>query len=282
MGLREDQSCAELHPYASESWFTAEGARKKRRRLEKAGLPDFTNWKFITLTVANRSVSEREAYELGKDRIRRFLARFRAAVGVAFKWCWKLEFHDDGYAHWHLLLDYQKKIPQEMFTTVEKWWGLGRINVRRVKGRDVHYVFKYVAKNPEEVPDWVARHRGRTRVFQASKGFYLKRPQRKQEPREPLTCIVRVDLFTRLGWDAKRAVMVSTSDDGKTHTRAVKLKTTFSVMLQANAEKAILQRRQLAAPGVINLNKIEKLRLEYEHKRHSGLAIIPPQSIAAA
>jgi hypothetical protein len=47
------------------------------------------------------------AYLLGYDRMRRFLARFREASGRRFLWFWKLEFHEDGYAHWHMLIEYE-------------------------------------------------------------------------------------------------------------------------------------------------------------------------------
>jgi hypothetical protein len=122
----------ELQRYTAESWFTAEGAWLKARRLERSGLPDMTNWRFVTLTVATRSISANDAYERGKDRLRRFLARFRLGVGRSFRWCWKLEFHEDGYAHWHLLIEYTQRIPQEMLPDLESWWGLGRVNVKRV------------------------------------------------------------------------------------------------------------------------------------------------------
>ena len=71
----------ELHPFASENWWTAAGARKKERRLQNAGLPDFSNWRFVTLTIADRTISPYDAYTKGKDHIRRFLARLRGALG---------------------------------------------------------------------------------------------------------------------------------------------------------------------------------------------------------
>jgi hypothetical protein len=58
----------------------------KARWLQQAGLPDFTNWRFITLTVANRKSTPMAAYLLGYDRMRRFLARFREASGRRFLW----------------------------------------------------------------------------------------------------------------------------------------------------------------------------------------------------
>jgi hypothetical protein len=86
----------ELHAYYSESWFTAAGARLKARRLQQAGIPKMKNWRFITLTIATREISPSEAYQRGKARMRRFLARVRKATGRSFRWCWKLEFHEDG------------------------------------------------------------------------------------------------------------------------------------------------------------------------------------------
>lgn len=265
----------ELHAYASETWFTAEGARLKLKRLQQAGMPDFKDWRFITLTMANHSGNPFDAYVRGKDRLRRFLAQFRKAIGRPFKWCWKLEFHDDGFAHWHLLLDYTKRIPAEVLDRIEKWWTLGRVNVRRVMRRDIFYVFKYVAKGVDDVPDWVAHHKGRFRVFQASAGFYTKRTARKTPPKEARSCIVRVDLFTRLKWDARKALLVTVNQKGQSRVRAVKLRMTFNALLVMRAHETIRLGRQLAAPGVVNISQHQALEIEYDHKHYAGLAGIP-------
>lgn len=276
-----EASDPELHAYASESWFTAEGARTKLRRLERAGLPNFKNWRFVTLTMANHSGHPFAAYTRGKDRLRRFLARFRKAIGREFRWCWKLEFHDDGFAHWHLLVEYVKRIPREFLPDLEKWWGLGRVNVRHVKRRDIHYVFKYVAKSVEDAPEWVANHKGRLRVFQASRGFYTKRTARKSERREAQTCLLRIDLVTRLGWDARKARLVTFNDRGERRVRAVKLRTTFNALLVMRANEAMRLRRQLAAPGVVNLSQLQALEILHEHHKYAGLAGIPANAAAA-
>lgn len=271
----------ELHPYYSESWFTAEGARLKARRLQQAGLPNFRDWRFLTVTVANRNISPRDAYDLGKQRMRRFLTRIRRALGRTFRWCWKLEFHEDGYAHWHLLIEYLERVPQEMLAELESWWGLGRINVRRVNGRDVHYVFKYVAKGPEDVPQWVALHKGRFRVFQASRGFYTKRRARVAKRGEPLTCIVRVDLLTRIAWDERKALLVETDRHGNRRMRPVKLRMTFNALLAARAYESIRKRVQLAPPGVVNISQLQAEELKHEHRKFRGLGRIPANAAAA-
>jgi|GEM_PF-2061574 len=276
-----ESSDPELLPYASETWFTQSGARIKLRRLQKAGLPDFKNWRFITVTMATRSIGPMEAYERGKDRLRRFLGRLRAAFGHSFRWCWKLEFHDDGYAHWHLLVEYKKRIPQDFLPRVESWWGLGRVNVRRVKARDIRYVFKYVAKGVEEVPEWVAKHKGRFRVFQASKGFYSHRKARTATTEDPRSCIVRVDLRTRLGYDGRKALLITTNGRGERRVRVVKLRMTFNALLLMRAYEAIRLGRQLAAPGAVNINQHQALIIEHEHKQYAGLACIPANAAAA-
>jgi hypothetical protein len=281
-GFCQHMVCStELHAYASESWWTAEGARIKARRLERAGLPDFKNWRFITVTVASRAISPLVAYNLGKGRMRRFLARFRRAIGRSFRWCWKLEFHEDGYAHWHLLLEYLERIPVEMLGEMETWWGLGRVNVRRVNRRDIHYVFKYVAKGPEDVPEWVARHKGKIRVFQACPGFYTMRKARAVKASEPLSCLVRIDLFARLGWDKRKALLVMTDLYGNRRVRAIKLRTTFNALLLMRAHESIQKRVQLAPPGVVNISQQQAEKLQHEHRKFTGLAGIPENAAAA-
>jgi len=268
-GFREElvRSC-ELHPYGSETWWTVGGARKKERRLRKAGLPNFKDWRFLTLTMANRTISPREAYVRGKDRLRRFLACFRVGLGRPFLWCWKLEFHhdDDGYPHWHLLIEYRKRIPAEILVVLERWWGLGRINVRRVGGHDIGYLFKYVTKAVEDVPQWVGNHKGRMRVFQTSRGFYTGTKTRTGKRGEPRKAAVQNDLFTRLEADSRKAHLVMTDLLGNTRHRVAKLKTTFNALLLERANESILRRVQLAPPGVVNISQLEASILTREHK----------------
>jgi|CZKI01.1.fsa_nt_gi hypothetical protein len=266
-GFRSDLvSSIELHPYSSESWWTATGARKKERRLRKAGLPNFRNWRFVTLTMADRETCAPESYVRGKDRIRRFLACFRTALGRRFLWCWKLEFHhdDDGYPHWHLLIEYRKKIPEEVLIALERWWGLGRINVRRVKAQDIGYLFKYVTKAIEEVPQWVGAHKGRIRVFQTSRGFYTEQRPRMAKREKAKATAEKIDLFTRMEADKRKARMVMTDLLGNSRHRVAKLKTTFNALLLERANESIKRRVQLAPPGVVNISQLEASMLTHE------------------
>jgi hypothetical protein len=168
-----------------------------------------------------------------------------------------------------------------MLAELETWWGLGRINVRRVNGRDIRYVFKYVAKGPADLPDWVARHKGRTRVFQASRGFYTKRKVRTAKRAEPLSCIVRVDLFTRMGWDERKALLVQTDRHGNRRMTPVKLRMTFNALLAARAFESIRKRVQLASPGIVNISQLQVEELKNEHRKFRGLGRIPASAAAA-
>lgn len=238
----------------------------KERRLRRAGLPNFRNWRFVTLTMADRMISAQEAYVRGKERIRRFLACLRKALGRAFLWCWKLEFHHDGegYPHWHLLIEYRKQIPQDMLSELERWWGLGRINVRRIKAQDIGYLFKYVTKAAEDVPLWVGSHKGRMRVFQTSRGFYTERRPRPAKHEKAKATAEKIDLFTRMEADKRKARMVMTDLLGNSRHRVAKLKTTFNALLLERANESIKRRVQLAPPGVVNISQLEASMLTHE------------------
>ena len=271
----------ELHHYTPETWFTAEGARLKARRLERAGLPNMTNWRFITFTVATRAISAQDAYNRGKDRLRRFLARFRQAIGRPFKWCWKLEFHEDGYAHWHLLVEYTQQIPEEMLPELEKWWGLGRINVKRVKQRELYYVFKYVSKGLEDLPPWVEHFRGRLRVFQSSKGFFVRAQRRESKKQEPRSCLVPLTLGERMAWDAHRALLVETTAAGEKRISIVKLRMKFSELYLARVQQSIAKRQSLVSFGIVPLSTSQVMEIKYEHRKFNGLGCIPKHAAAA-
>lgn len=273
-----------LESYRAESWFSEEGARIKKRRLHLAGVPDMRNWRFITLTIGLRNLTPTEAYKKGNERMRRFLARVRKAIGRSFLWCWKLEVHhdEDGFPHWHLLIDYKKKIPIEIFERLEKWWGLGRVNVRRVESKDWEYVFKYVSKGLEDLPDWVTHFKGRIRIFQTSRGFWTKRKPRKATKREPVTCMARVDLITRERWNARKAAIVTRSADGSKRVRVIKLQFTFLRALLLAAHEAIRRGVPLVAPNAIHIHEHQILDLINEHRKHQGLAAIPPPRLATA
>lgn len=176
----------EMRPYEAPNWFTQSGVAMKRRLIEKKGLPPFKQCLFITLTIDQIAGGRQETYEKGKDRIRRFLAKFRETIRKSFPWAWKLEFQDNGYAHWHLVIHYKKRIPRDCLSWLSDWWGMGRVNVERLRYKTFRYLFKYVSKgafseSSDEginLPDWFLDMKGssRLRFWQTGGGFYMSDP----------------------------------------------------------------------------------------------------------
>lgn len=91
-----------VRAYSAPSCFTTEGVSRKRRLIESKGLPEFTKWRFITLTFNREAFGDDPlaGYLAGKKRMGKFLAACREA-GLwldSSRWCWKLEFQQDGWA----------------------------------------------------------------------------------------------------------------------------------------------------------------------------------------
>ena len=276
VGGSSDSECVEsptLQAFVAESWFTPEGARLKARKLERAGIPDMSNWRFITLSVADRSVSPLTVYLRGKDRMRRFLSRVREAIGE-FRWCWKLEFHDDDYPHWHLCLEYLQRIPEEMFAEWERWWGLGRINIKRINDRELYYVFKYVCKAADDLPPWVQNYKGRLRVFQTSRGFFTKRKKRVVKKQEPVSCMVKTTIGTRMSWESRRALL-TTYIKGEKRVACVRLRMTFATLLLGRALEALRTGVPMAYSDRVSISQLQELELRHENRKYRTLAAIP-------
>ncbi len=202
MSERDDYTGLQVRGYQGANWFTERGVREKRRLIEKKGLPELRRCLFITLTIPEGFIEPCVAYEKGKKRLPQFLRSFRKATGRSFAWAWKLEFQENGMPHWHLIVDFREHIPPEFLYLFEKWWSLGRVNVKRLKHDEFAYLFKYVSKgangdaDPETgigLPAWVLDYQkklknGRTtaglRFWQTGGGFYTKAVDKHDQPGE--------------------------------------------------------------------------------------------------
>lgn len=230
--------------YRPPSWFSHAGVRKKRRLIELRGLPNFHRWRFITLTFRRSDIALRddeENYELdpeveewgplaaylqGKDHMRRFLyaCRKKGLWDEDAAWAWKMEFHADGWVHWHLLVERTAKMSKSEMAHLGRLWGLGRVRVDMVRQDDFLYSFKYAFKavsqaDDEEcdsgasvAPAWFLDYYGsrtvtskwtdadgvqhservlkptsfsRVRFWQTSKGFYTKAVEKVERERKP-------------------------------------------------------------------------------------------------
>ena len=160
-----------LCPYVPHSWWHDLGRSRMVKRLEAKGFPNMWGWLFVTVTInPDGYESPDAAYEAGSDRLRRMIHALREAGYGIKRWFWKLELHENEFPHWHLGLDCREFISNE---EVSEAWGLGFTKTLRVqKERDFRYLFKYVTKAGDAVPDWVLDYGRRIRVFQTSRGFY--------------------------------------------------------------------------------------------------------------
>ncbi len=154
--------------FENANWFTDYGAHLKVKDIRKKGLPTFRDARFITLTTdPDRYPDPQRAYELGKRHLPQFVYLLSQFLGKKIPYCWKLEFHKNGFAHWHIVLIHREFIP---FEIINKCWAKGRTDIKRVRNNDWEYLFKYVGK-AVDLPDWVLDYE-QIRFFQASRGFY--------------------------------------------------------------------------------------------------------------
>ena len=135
-------------------------------------MPSLKNARFITLTLDRDCMGDAETgYATGKRQLRQFMYELRKALGVTEEeapHCWKLEFHEDGWPHWHILFLYRKLLPFEL---VDAAWRLGRTETQRVTKSDLTYLFKYVTKGGEKLPLYITEAK-QIRFWQTSKHFY--------------------------------------------------------------------------------------------------------------
>ncbi len=199
----------------SPNWLTPSGVYKKRRIIERLGMPDVKGRRFITLTLDPDQFGgcPISGYEEGKAQLRRFLeaGRLSGLWARSAYWCWKLEFQKNGWAHWHLIIDRTAKFKSDELSKVASLWSLGRVNVRRISVSKFGYQFKYAFKgvfqddNQDDglcVPQWFLDHYkppldgkkassyARVRFWQTSKGFYTGKPVRHSTIKPQVSSII--------------------------------------------------------------------------------------------
>lgn len=223
---------------SSPNWYTPEGVRMKRAWIENKGMPNLKDWRFITLTIDPDEYGELDGYLAGKDRMRRFLFAVRDLLGCeeGVKWCWKLEFQRNGMPHWHIAFDYRSRLTFVELQAMSYAWGLGRVNVKRIKDGTLDYFFKYVSKesyqgepgDDDVLPCWFMdymeepleggkpRTFSRVRFWQASKGFYTGKPSKPVEKKEPKSSMM--PLTVREVVEARRHTVQVSAQDAENNT----------------------------------------------------------------
>jgi hypothetical protein len=185
-----------LSSYCPASWHHPIGIKKVLRRIMPF-LPDVSGALFVTFTFNRNDFSGPDsAHDMGRPHIRKVMDALRRGVehdGKEFKieapYCVKVEFHEDDWAHYHLIILTRRYIPGKLFNEL---WGFGRCNVKRINNQRFHYLLKYVTKG-DGYPDWVLS-RQRLRIFQPSHGFMT-----------PRDALAPADKVKNIGPERKRA-----------------------------------------------------------------------------
>lgn len=174
-----------LRPFVPKSWFHPQGIHRVVKDLIPR-LPDVSGKLFITLTVNPALFQGPEsAFEHSRDRIRRIFCELRHGtqwkgnlIKLNSPYFVKVEFHESGYAHYHIIFLSRRFLPRELLTEL---WGYGIVDVRRIENVDFHYLLKYVTKGGE-LPEWV-KSRSRIRIVQASRDFYIDKRESNNDPK---------------------------------------------------------------------------------------------------
>lgn len=175
-----------LRAFNPVSWFHAKGIYRILARLTPL-LPDVSRCLFMTFTVNPELFAcPKTAFCTARSKLRRVFFRLRKGVTwegkhyqITAPYCVKVEFHQNGWAHFHVVFLTRNYVPGELITHL---WDLGRTDVRRINGSKFHYLLKYVTKGGS-LPEWVLGF-NRLRIWQATKGFYRELPT-VEETEEP-------------------------------------------------------------------------------------------------
>jgi hypothetical protein len=158
------------------SWLTAAGkavaAQFCARLLERC--QDETEGRFITLTyrrVEGETPADLYRRTSEERHVRLFVRKLQTKLkrNLTGQWLCKMEFQRGGWVHWHLLVLGLGFIENR---DVEKWWGHGCVDVKRMTPANIKYVSKYVAKDGD-FPHFLHLERTRSvRVVRVSPGFW--------------------------------------------------------------------------------------------------------------
>ena len=196
----------------------------KYRDLIRPAIADFKHVLMLTLTVERRD-SPKDAYEKAqKERAVSELIRalHRNGFLVTKRFFYVIEFHRDGYPHWHVIVE-SGYIPH---AELKKRWGRGHVWIsagprnkkEAFKSADhaMNYVTKYLTKS-EPFPNWVMEYEGNMRRFSTSRGLIRevkprpkksplsqrqKKPRQRRTPKERVSsCGAKTSLLIRYGRD---------------------------------------------------------------------------------
>ncbi len=167
----------ELSEYVPRSWLTREGSCKMQEHVMR-DLPDLIGAQLITLTIdQGRFAGPEEAFEATRPEIRKFFDKLKRGVqfeGQRYEinapYATKVEFHENGWAHFHIVVLTRREIPAKL---IKQLWKYGHTDRQTITGlKQVRYLLKPPMKGLC-FPSW-ALNRKKLRIWQPSQSF--KRP----------------------------------------------------------------------------------------------------------
>ena len=164
-----------------------------------------------------------------------------------------MEFHDDdeGWPHFHIIWKTKRFVPCDL---IEKLWGLGRINVKRITNSEFNYILKYVCKSGR-IPTW-SKEDPQIRIFQSSKGFLLPLDKKKPVSKPTTRLLQRTsNIRQRLNKWKNQGLVISHDHIGQTTYKEVLLKDEFRILLD-RLVYSIAQDGRYLGDGKIKINKL--------------------------
>jgi len=193
-------------------WWTARGAWGNARRIVDRS-PHVRGWVMITLTLdPSRFSGPKEAYEAACADFPRFNRSLAGLHGGKLRWARKMELHESGWPHWHLICNL-RKLRREELHDVTRIWGHGHTQVDFIRdSRHLQYVLKYCVKaaaGEDTLPDWILDFPRRIRWWQTHEFYEVKAPsvpqkERKEEPENHEYATIR----DRISWHSDKLEVI--------------------------------------------------------------------------
>ena len=185
----------EIRKCRCKSWFCAECAKLQGLQMRRDMTRVLSSWSsilMVTLTIDPTLFPSAEAaYRWVRERrgLGRLIDRLKAKGYCSGRYVWFIEFHENGWPHWHVMIE-ASWIPH---AEIEAAWGANRPDgIERQPGRPLfgfvdvrgkkfasgehaaNYGTKYLIKEPRYGwPEWVLDFRGRVTRYGVCRGFWV-------------------------------------------------------------------------------------------------------------
>lgn len=145
-------------------------AVRRRRQLHHI-VKTWQGVAMIVLTVdQNRFSTPLEAYlELRKDKIPEMVKRLYELGSLhSRKWFWQLEFQENGWPHWNLVVETNKLMELKSIVKAKWKYGITYVSLKPYpREQTINYAIKSKPSHP--FPEWILNYLGQVRLFSRSR-----------------------------------------------------------------------------------------------------------------